>query len=297
MFSFHRIAWLGALAATAAFAHSFPTASILTPQGAGNLPNPDGGVVELRWTDSEPQTPTVLELYASRAPLPLFVDPGIVISTGLRISPSEIPLSDPTNAYVWNTAGVPPGCYHVAAVNTDQFERVLTIAPGMVTIPAMDDVPPSLWIANSTSDRILPDGTFVVRLAVSDPDDPHRVTVKYGRNEPSGVVLINAGSLELAAGTTTVDLPIDLSSARAGYYTLYAEVTSADDAGCSTYWPYPLFVLSTPDSGGADAGGVDGGTEGPRTSGCGCGSGATGAAGMLLAPLLRARRRSGPPPR
>jgi hypothetical protein len=292
MFFLRRIPWWGLLVATAASAHTFPTAGFVTPRGAGNLPNPDGGVFEIRWTDSDPQTTTVLELYASHAALPLFVDPGVIVSTGIRISPSSFDLSDPANAYVWHTAGVPPGCYHVVGINTDQFERVPTIAPGMLTVPAVDDVPPSIWIVNSTSDRVLPDGSFLVRLEVSDPDDPHRVTVMYGRNEPTGTTLVSAGSLQLDAGTDTVNLPVDLSTAREGYYTLYAEVTSADDAGCSTYWPFPLFVVSTPDAGQADAG-----AEVPKTSGCGCGSSATGAAGVFLVPLLHTRRRSRPLPR
>lgn len=284
-------AWLGALVATAALAHLVPTATFSTPSGAGNLPEPDGGTFEIRWTDGEPPAETTLELYASPVPIPPLTAPGVVASAGILLNRTELRLADPVNAYDWSTRRLAPGCYHIVGIATDYFEQVMTLAPGVVTVPAPDDVPPSLWL--SDTDEVAPDGTFLLHFQVSDPEDPQRVSISYGRNGPSGLTLIEAvRGLEFPPGTHDGSFLMSFEDAGYAYYSIYAEVSSGHDAGCATYRRLPLLVPG-PFTRAADAGAEppDAGLHGAK-GGCGCTSGSAGLGGsFLLAALLGGRRR------
>ncbi|MBI3182936.1 MAG: MmgE/PrpD family protein [Myxococcales bacterium] len=292
------------LAAEGALGHAIQL-DFTAPVGVGN--RADGGTVRIGWTDSpDPTQAAIVTVLATRRSLSI-VD---LRDGGGDLLLGTAAVDDETDSLDWDTAGVPEGCYQPYAVVSDPDGRDVRPARGSITVGSGPNVPPAVWISNPEGDRPEPDGTFVVRVAVDEPDDTSWLTIR--RFDGSGAPTVVASDLEVPDGGGTASFRMDVKPLPPGAYRLHAEVVSADGRRCDSHWPSWLFVSAGYDSGSIDSGSVDSGGWGsgdaaagdaddggepaasaPPPSPRGCGCTAHGAA-LAGAAILYSRRRPRP---
>jgi hypothetical protein len=266
----------------------------ITPSGTGNFP--DGGFAVLSWQDGPDSTGSAsFSLLASRAALNIFDLPSP--DAGVKITFTDITVNDPVNVFVWNSNGVPAGCYQPYANMHDPVEgESYRMAPGNITVYAKgDNVPPAVWIDTNPSEVPGSNGQMIVRYRVSDPDDSSRVTLRWinTASKETGVI---AADLPVPDGGGTGQFVFDVRClAKNLSYYVTAQVVSADGRSCDAYWQSYFFQTGDYDGGplpsrcdagsggggggsGSDAGGGAGGYAGGAGTGGGSGGGSGGGA-------------------
>lgn len=254
-------------------AHAVPFAFV-APVGAAN--RADGGI-ELVWVDGNVGEGTASVLLSAVRPswVPWSrVAPGAELS----ITPVELAIESPVDAFTWDTANVPVGCWQPIARVQDPVEGVIThVGVGLVTVVQPGGItPPSVWVSTQRGEG----GTYWASVEVDPPEALPAVELTLER--PDGSVRLSSDG-----GATA---PLDLHGFAPGAWYLHATV-STDAGTCDAWAQQPVFVPEP--SVEADGGGTlsdDAGEETPsgagnampsdaglkpippRPVGCGCGA-------------------------
>lgn len=291
-----------------------PLAVLNEPVGAGTIADES---FTFHWFDSNRPVATgtaTVNIYYTRDIPPTFsqgVIPPTLTGTAVVTGILE---TDRTDAFTWDTRGVPSGTYWlwsrvVDPPNEPNQIDIITFSPGVLTVRhGSDPLAPAIVITSPNSPFRWADAQFVIEYDAFDPDGTGRVKLEAATEADLSDLFTIAEDLPASEAGQVI---WDTSALPEADYTLRATITDARGRSFTAYARYYVLVthITRPDAGSGDQGAtLDGRTEpgdagvsatdaGSAGGGGGCSAGGRGEArgarlALLLLPLALFARTS-----